>query len=80
MLQRGEERPRDFEPAQTTVRAADVHFVVGGAHDLRHYGCFGWRGLDNMGFVTLLVEEILCGMRYVVWSLGLGDRERALSS
>jgi hypothetical protein len=72
MLQRGEERSRDFGPAQSTVRAADVHVVVGGAHDLRYYGYFGWRGLDNMGFVTLLVEEIPGGMWY-----GLGGQRES---
>jgi len=77
MLQRGEERPRDFGPAQSTVRAVDVHFVVGEVHNLRHYGYFGWMGLDYMR-CNLVVEED--SWWYVVLSLDFGDTERAMSS
>jgi len=58
MLQRGEERFRDFGLASSIVGAVDVHFVVGGAQ---------WMGLDNTRFVAicnLAMEEILGNMWY----------------
>jgi hypothetical protein len=41
---------------------------------------FRMDGLGQYGICNFVVEAILGGMWYVVWSLGLGDEERAMSS